>query len=104
MPKTLKQQPLRLSTVTPNYTTTFQSFSLPHNLPTIVTALLSWYTFSALLSLYNKHLLGRNQLHLSYPLLITAVHTGLESVLTWAWVVLAKGGRERWVRELNREE
>lgn len=42
----------------------------------------AWYFFSASLSLYNKNLMGRDQFNFNFPLLVSAIHAGLHSIIT----------------------
>ena len=48
----------------------------------------AWYGLSVLLSLYNKHLLGRGRGHFPAPLLLTGVQFGFQSVLVRTLLLL----------------
>ncbi|KAI8576049.1 hypothetical protein K450DRAFT_258640 [Umbelopsis ramanniana AG] len=55
--------------------------------------ILCWYIFSTCLSLYNKNLMGKDRFNFNFPLLVSAIHTGLHSIITA--VMMAVGG-SRW--------
>ncbi|KAG0165588.1 Triose-phosphate Transporter [Apophysomyces sp. BC1015] len=55
--------------------------------------ILLWYFFSTTLSLYNKNLMGRDRFNFHFPLLVSAIHAGLYSVITFAMMSL---GGDRW--------
>ncbi|CAM0137932.1 unnamed protein product [Umbelopsis sp. WA50703] len=55
--------------------------------------ILCWYIFSTCLSLYNKNLMGKDRFNFNFPLLVSAIHTGLHSIITA--VMMAFGG-SRW--------
>ncbi|KAF7727488.1 Triose-phosphate Transporter [Apophysomyces ossiformis] len=55
--------------------------------------ILLWYFFSTTLSLYNKNLMGRDRFNFHFPLLVSAIHAGLYSVITFAMVSF---GGDRW--------
>jgi hypothetical protein len=42
----------------------------------------TWYFFSTCLSLYNKNLMGRDRFNFNYPLLASAIHAMLHSIIT----------------------
>ncbi|KAI9364517.1 triose-phosphate transporter family-domain-containing protein [Zopfochytrium polystomum] len=42
-----------------------------------------WYVLSALLSLYNKSLLGKDQYDFNYPLLVSGIHAMSHFVVSW---------------------
>lgn len=58
-----------------------------------LTYILCWYIFSTCLSLYNKNLMGKDRFNFNFPLLVSAIHTGLHSVITAAMMAL---GGSRW--------
>ncbi|KAG9298434.1 hypothetical protein G9A89_008698 [Geosiphon pyriformis] len=43
-----------------------------------------WYFFSTALSFYNKYLMGRNKFNLKLPIFVSAIHTGLHFLVTYA--------------------
>lgn len=55
--------------------------------------ILCWYIFSTCLSLYNKNLMGKDRFNFNFPLLVSAIHTGLHSIITA--IMMAVGG-SRW--------
>ncbi|KAG2176138.1 hypothetical protein INT43_005371 [Umbelopsis isabellina] len=54
--------------------------------------ILCWYIFSTCLSLYNKNLMGKDRFNFNFPLLVSAIHTGLHSIIT-AMMMAFGGGR-----------
>lgn len=44
--------------------------------------ILSWYSLSTILSIYNKTLMGKDYYNLNLPLLMSAVHSGIHSIIT----------------------
>ncbi|RUS18301.1 hypothetical protein BC937DRAFT_88950, partial [Endogone sp. FLAS-F59071] len=52
-----------------------------------------WYFFSTSLSLYNKNLMGRDQFNFNFPLMVSAIHTGLHWLITGCMMNLGGG---RW--------
>ena len=44
--------------------------------------ILSWYILSTILSIYNKTLMGKEYYNLNLPLLMSAVHSGIHSIIT----------------------
>ncbi|KAF9426320.1 Triose-phosphate Transporter [Podila epigama] len=73
--------------------------NIAHNLSYIA----AWYFFSTALSIYNKNLMGKDNLHFNLPLFVSSIHAGLHFVITaclmhfWPHVFDAtrsgKGGR-----------
>jgi hypothetical protein len=55
--------------------------------------ILLWYFFSTTLSLYNKNLMGRDRFNFQFPLLVSAIHAGIHSVITWLMMTF---GGDRW--------
>lgn len=55
--------------------------------------ILTWYFFSTSLSLYNKNLMGRDRFNFNFPLLVSAIHAGLHSIIT---TVMMWFGGNRW--------
>jgi hypothetical protein len=55
--------------------------------------ILTWYFFSTLLSLYNKNLMGRDRFNFNFPLLVSAIHAGIHSVIT---ALMMWFGGNRW--------
>ncbi|OZJ04118.1 hypothetical protein BZG36_02865 [Bifiguratus adelaidae] len=58
-----------------------------------VVYILAWYFFSTSLSLYNKNLMGKDRFNLHFPLMLSAMHTGLHAVLTTLMMLF---GKEHW--------
>jgi hypothetical protein len=58
-----------------------------------ISYILAWYFFSTSLSLYNKNLMGRDRFNFNFPLLVSAIHAGLHSVITTLMMWL---GGSRW--------
>ncbi|CAG8594484.1 13816_t:CDS:2 [Funneliformis mosseae] len=50
--------------------------------------ILAWYFFSTALSFYNKNLMGKEYFNLKLPLLISAMHTGMHTLIT---IILMSG-------------
>jgi hypothetical protein len=44
--------------------------------------ILTWYFFSTSLSVYNKTLMGKEHYNFNLPLLMSAVHSGIHSIIT----------------------
>lgn len=44
--------------------------------------ILSWYLLSTILSIYNKTLMGKENYNLNLPLLMSAVHSGIHTIIT----------------------
>jgi solute carrier family 35 protein C2 len=44
--------------------------------------ILTWYFFSTSLSIYNKTLMGKEHYNFNLPLLMSAVHSGIHTVIT----------------------
>lgn len=44
--------------------------------------ILSWYLLSTILSIYNKTLMGKEHYNLNLPLLMSAVHSGIHSIIS----------------------
>lgn len=55
--------------------------------------ILTWYFFSTSLSLYNKNLMGRDRFNFHFPLLVSAIHAGLHSLIT---TLMMWFGGNRW--------
>lgn len=55
--------------------------------------ILIWYFFSTSLSLYNKNLMGRDRFNFNFPLLVSAIHAGIHSVIT---TLMMWFGGNRW--------
>ncbi|KAI8992163.1 hypothetical protein BDF20DRAFT_91580 [Mycotypha africana] len=55
--------------------------------------ILMWYFFSTSLSLYNKNLMGRDRFNFNFPLLVSAIHAGLHTIITS--IMMCLGGK-RW--------
>lgn len=58
-----------------------------------LTYILTWYFFSTFLSLYNKNLMGRDRFNFNFPLLVSAIHAGIHSVITFFMMFF---GGNRW--------
>src|SRR5271156_80169 len=50
---------------------------------TILSLILLWYTFSLLLSLYNKWMFAPGHLNFPFPLFVTSVHMLMQFFLSW---------------------
>ncbi|RHZ80635.1 hypothetical protein Glove_134g253 [Diversispora epigaea] len=49
-----------------------------------ISYILCWYFFSTALSFYNKHLMGKDYFNLNLPIFVSALHTGMHFVITFA--------------------
>ncbi|CAG8477523.1 9763_t:CDS:2 [Diversispora eburnea] len=49
-----------------------------------ITYILCWYFFSTALSFYNKHLMGRDYFNLNLPIFVSALHSGMHFLITFA--------------------
>jgi hypothetical protein len=58
-----------------------------------ISYILIWYFFSTSLSLYNKNLMGRDRFNFNFPLLVSAIHAGIHSVIT---TLMMWFGGNRW--------
>lgn len=58
-----------------------------------LTYIFTWYFFSTSLSLYNKNLMGRDRFNFNFPLLVSAIHAAIHSVITMLMMSL---GGSRW--------
>nr|CAG8583994.1 3210_t:CDS:2 [Entrophospora candida]CAG8595542.1 13460_t:CDS:2 [Entrophospora candida] len=45
--------------------------------------ILVWYFFSTVLSFYNKNLMGKDSFNLNLPLLISVIHSGMHSIISF---------------------
>ncbi|ORX61417.1 hypothetical protein DM01DRAFT_1122166 [Hesseltinella vesiculosa] len=64
-----------------------------HHLLKNVLYILSWYFFSTSLSLYNKNLMGKDHFNFQLPLLVSAIHAGLHSIITFFMITF---DGDRW--------
>ena len=55
--------------------------------------ILCWYFFSTSLSLYNKNLMGRDRFNFNFPLLVSAIHAAIHSIIT---TLMMWFGGNRW--------
>jgi hypothetical protein len=58
-----------------------------------ISYILTWYFFSTSLSLYNKNLMGRDRFNFNFPLLVSAIHAGIHSIIT---TLMMWFGGNRW--------
>lgn len=58
-----------------------------------ISYILTWYFFSTSLSLYNKNLMGKDRFNFNFPLLVSAIHAGIHSIIT---TLMMWFGGNRW--------